>query len=122
MALLALAHTQIAVDPTAARVDKLSDKISLTQLRNYLLDKLGVKPSTAELTARWLAMLADDGEYYDCPLQAAPFLDLGTYLQTVPTDTAERAFGGIYKAASQFVSAQNAIHELLKGQAVPFGK
>jgi len=127
-ALLELAKVQIAVDPTAAeatlaaslntaaRVDKLSDRTPLLQEWQALLAKLGVKPSPAELTAHWLAMLADDGEYSSSPLQAAHFLDLGTYLQTVPTDTAERAFDGIYKAASQLVSAQNAIHELLKEQ------
>jgi tetratricopeptide (TPR) repeat protein len=127
-ALLGLAETQSAVAPTAAkatlaaslataaRVDKLSDRIPLLQQRHDLLAKLGVKPSPAELTARWLAMLADDGEYSSCPLQAAPFLDLTSYISSVSTDTAEGAFNGIYKATEQFVSAQNAIHKLLKEQ------
>lgn len=81
--------------------------------RKAILEKLGLHPTPADTTAEWLACLADDEEYGNCPLNAAPFLDLAAHLQSLPANNADGILEGMYTAARQMVAAQGTIHDLL---------
>ena len=64
----------------------------------------------------WLKKLDDDNTSNDCPLSAAPFLDLSGYLKSLPSDDAEKIFNGMFDTAEKIVSAQNVIQQMLKKQ------
>src|SRR5439155_17454059 len=68
--------------------------------------------------ADWLGKLDDDNKSHDCPLNTEPFLDLASYLKSLPpSDTPQKVFASLHEAATKIVKAQNVLAGLLKQQA-----
>jgi hypothetical protein len=66
----------------------------------------------------WLKKLDDDNKDNDCPLNTRPFLDLPGYLKSLPpSDDSAKIFEGLLEPADKIITAQNAIHQMLKRQA-----
>jgi hypothetical protein len=111
--------------------DLIPDAIVKSQTQTAIAEaqaKAGISnpPNAARQSASdWLGKL--DSDYGDCPLNTAPFLDLPSYLKSLPASLG--AFpdpihsAGMQKlyvlrdAVEDLITAQNVIHRLLKQQA-----
>lgn len=70
---------------------------------------------TNGLKSVWLVMLDNNNMDMDCPLNTGPFLDLATYLKSLPTsDNPQKVFESFYKTVAKIVEAQNVIAGMQK--------
>ena len=85
------------------------------------------RPSTSDtqppiqpvITAsEWLKKLDDDNRSNECPLNTGPFLDLASYLKSLPpSGHPYNVFKSLRETAGKIVSAQNVITGMLRQQA-----
>ena len=72
----------------------------------------------AAKVTNWLKLLDDDFKLNDCPLNTDPFMDLASYLKSLPpSDDPKIVFKSLHKTAEKIVGAQIVITGMLKQQA-----
>ena len=67
--------------------------------------------------SEWLKKLDDDQWSSDCPLKAAPFLDLGGYLKSLRSDDPKELYRSLSMTVDVVVRARSAVSQALKQQA-----